>query len=151
MTDAGDFNPRSPCGERLVIFVPTRQRILFQSTLPVWGATDGTSEKPPDTTDFNPRSPCGERPDIWRWPSAGRWISIHAPRVGSDYIPDFQAAKAAKFQSTLPVWGATEGLIVDVWVSRISIHAPRVGSDENVPARKVDEIISIHAPRVGSD
>ena len=35
------FNPRSPCGERPSAFMPIAWRnALFQSTLPVWGATD---------------------------------------------------------------------------------------------------------------
>ena len=78
-----DFNPRSPCGERLA---RTRCRVLsaiFQSTLPVWGATTYASRNwlivkisihaPRVGSDsqylarasisfyFNPRSPCGER------------------------------------------------------------------------------------------
>ena len=56
------FNPRSPCGERLC----SRMRCLagceFQSTLPVWGATTIK------VASFDYLS-----------------ISIHAPRVGSDY------------------------------------------------------------------
>ena len=34
-----DFNPRSPCGERLVTIYRALRRGIFQSTLPVWGAT----------------------------------------------------------------------------------------------------------------
>ena len=34
-----NFNPRSPCGERLAGSTATRNTNLFQSTLPVWGAT----------------------------------------------------------------------------------------------------------------
>ena len=56
------------------------------------------------------------------------WISIHAPRVGSD------------------VACRVEDVIV-----RISIHAPRVGSDPADDVRGVILNISIHAPRVGSD
>ena len=56
-----DFNPRSPCGELLEHLDLDLDRMLFQSTLPVWGATVYT---------------------------VGGWyrlcISIHAPRVGSD-------------------------------------------------------------------
>ena len=79
-----------------------------------------------------------------------------------------------KFQSTLPVWGATTGVAALTKASVISIHAPRVGSD-NVPlghnvlimpfqstlpvwgattgvaALTKASVISIHAPRVGSD
>ena len=57
---------------------------LFQSTLPVWGATP--SELPP----------------FFRF-----LISIHAPRVGSDHSTSKMLRAGAEFQSTLPVWGAT--------------------------------------------
>ena len=56
-----------------------------------------------------------------------------------------------RFQSTLPVGGATKSRSVIEWIYPISIHAPRGGSDE------VDQVcilvfsISIHAPRGGSD
>ena len=56
----------------------------FQSTLPVWGATNWLS---------------------WRTTSPG--ISIHAPRVGSDQVVQASIFCALLFQSTLPVWGAT--------------------------------------------
>ena len=35
----GDFNPRSPCGERPSLFSTAGTSILFQSTLPLRGAT----------------------------------------------------------------------------------------------------------------
>ena len=58
-----NFNPRSPCGERLIPPFKVYIYCSFQSTLPVWGATIlGTSS--------------GEI----------RAISIHAPRVGSDTV-----------------------------------------------------------------
>ena len=37
----GDFNPRSPCGERLLRYQCIFQFFGFQSTLPLWGATCG--------------------------------------------------------------------------------------------------------------
>ena len=101
-----DFNPRSPCGERLDALRAAESVDVFQSTLPVWGATSDrfTVYFPPQfqstlpvwgatleyallrasAGDFNPRSPCGERRS---WHPAGQappGISIHAPRVGSD-------------------------------------------------------------------
>ena len=80
-----DFNPRSPCGERPLVrglppeSVPVFQSTLpvwgataekreyarkrqFQSTLPVWGATTRPGELSGQSLHFNPRSPCGERP-----------------------------------------------------------------------------------------
>ena len=56
-----------------------------------------------------------------------------------------------RFQSTLPVWGATAPVTVSVPCTHISIHAPRVGSDVGITKLPSDERISIHAPRVGSD
>ena len=77
------FNPRSPCGERLSDPMASSVVKPFQSTLPVWGATRAR--------DYNIKR---------------AEISIHAPRVGSDSEGSPQASH-----------------------SRISIHAPRVGSD----------------------
>ena len=79
-------------------------------------------------------------------------ISIHAPRVGSDvefFSCDFWLFQ---FQSTLPVWGATDSARRTLYVFDISIHAPRVGSDlKYILIIPITHWISIHAPRVGSD
>ena len=80
------FNPRSPCGERhkkaplrflrqrwISIHAPragsdryrakvTVGKDIFQSTLPVRGATNNTETPDNRGNYFNPRSPCGERP-----------------------------------------------------------------------------------------
>ncbi len=145
------FNPRSPCGERLNPEAVAAATQEFQSTLPVWGATISTTPRPPSTSYFNPRSPCGERPGLRaergkihdfnpRSPCGERlppfthpmqllFISIHAPRVGSDFI---QQSVSLRHVS-------------------ISIHAPRVGSDAHGFLHPRQRGISIHAPRVGSD
>ncbi len=60
-TQGQDFNPRSPCGERLSVLVRAAQKSPFQSTLPLRGATVPA-----------------------RGPGAGDPISIHAPLAGSD-------------------------------------------------------------------
>ena len=62
--------------------------------------------------------------------SAG--ISIHAPRVGSDDLRIYLRRWVSRFQSTLPVWGATFTLYDVAAALYISIHAPRVGSDTNM-------------------
>ena len=106
--------------------------LLFQSTLPVWGATatnkvhtvnklisihaprvgsdEGLRQDMENQGDFNPRSPCGERHLRLAMITQMYYISIHAPRVGSDVL--------RQTQRSTPV---------------ISIHAPRVGSDWRVP------------------
>ena len=104
-----------------------------------------------NTMDFNPRSPWGER------------------RNGN--IAD---TRRKRFQSTLPVGGATEAVHLGRTTTPISIHAPRGGSDHrgrrhrqrlagfqstlpvggatgNLFVTAVAKDISIHAPRGGSD
>ena len=81
---SADFNPRSPWGERLALSLLTLCSMLFQSTLPVGGATCPISYKAVE--------------DL---------ISIHAPRGGSDWCPAGEAPHWRGFQSTLPVGGAT--------------------------------------------
>ena len=83
------FNPRSPCGERLYQgHDQTPPDRIFQSTLPVWGATFPHTAADNRTTDFNPRSPCGERLLDSLLRNYILQISIHAPRVGSDRRQD---------------------------------------------------------------
>ena len=55
------------------------------------------------------------------------------------------------FQSTHPVWGATERTFASMPDFVISIHAPRVGCDGPGWSAVDDGLISIHAPRVGCD
>ena len=106
-----NFNPRSPCGERL--------------EFPSWLI------RPP--LDFNPRSPCGERPVEARQVSLTYDFNPRSP-CGERLDPPHCARHAVRFQSTLPVWGATRlGLHLRLLVRRISIHAPRVGSDFSFP------------------
>ena len=145
-----NFNPRSPCGERLATARTMVLFVLFQSTLPMRGATKtetlyivegefqstlpmrgatvkragindagaisihaphagsdpGRSLPGPSEIHFNPRSPCGERPQrVW---AKGR---------------------QARFQSTLPMRGATRDWVKAREICDISIHAPHAGSD----------------------
>ena len=101
------------------------------------------------------------------------YISIHAPRTGSDiFAPRFDYF-VRRFQSTLPARGATarthshrvqrdfnprsphgERLRRRRHASlrrSISIHAPRTGSDAVQASLRGKRLISIHAPRTGSD
>ena len=143
------FNPRSPRGERRRTSSLSAPVIVFQSTLPAWGATS-------QHASFY--ETC--------------LISIHAPRVGSDpraenlvpravfqsTLPAWGATMDVRFnrldrifQSTLPAWGATNRYKAVYRDFMISIHAPRVGSDHYHRRGRADREISIHAPRVGSD
>ena len=101
---------------------------IFQSTLPVWGATSNVKK-----CTF-----CGG-------------ISIHAPRVGSD-TPESTTFRPSPISIHAPRVGSDSMAILSACGGRISIHAPRVGSDRNLADILAHSLcISIHAPRVGSD
>ena len=101
----------------------------FQSTLPARGATLSDWLLLQSNINFNPRSPHGERHANQRNILQSRYISIHAPRTGSDYqrpsslrtsgyfnprsphgerrAPATSGRPREPFQSTLPARGAT--------------------------------------------
>ena len=60
-----DFNPRSPYGERPAETKKTSKKPIFQSTLPLRGATRILPGANLCVLYFNPRSPYGERPRCW--------------------------------------------------------------------------------------
>ena len=101
-------------------------------------------------TDFNPRAPCGTRPSERRNGRAGADISIHAPRVGRDYI-DREAAIEICISIHAPRVGRDCAATITRCWRQISIHAPRVGRDQELTPDAHRTSISIHAPRVGRD
>ena len=145
------FNPRIPCGMRPSVkgayVIPNRVSIhasrvgcdqstnasnktlnQFQSTHPVWDATERIWNGKSYVESFNPRIPCGMRPG-----------------------PFDGGGPCARFQSTHPVWDATTAFTPPTWATPVSIHASRVGCD---PQECIDgrlPPVSIHASRVGCD
>ena len=149
----GNFNPRSPCGERPItgllalfniiisIHAPRAGSDYYQRFIPLIGGSHISIHAPRAGSDliwsflhllsmmyFNPRSPCGERRSFWGG-------------IGTFFT----------FQSTLPVRGATPISCTIKAVRYISIHAPRAGSDKKGLDWQPRNPISIHAPRAGSD
>ena len=124
-----NFNPRPPCGERLLNFHIVLLQNLFQSTLPVWGATevmtqytgtevisihaprvgsDGSSDPVHrHGRHFNPRSPCGERLLLRKTVKLDERFQSTLPVWGATTRYKFSRRYSFLFQSTLPVWGAT--------------------------------------------
>ena len=102
------FYPRSPRGER-PLYRPERTtgQQNFYPRSPRGERPSSVACEIEFLSYFYPRSPRGERLAAQFYRAAGRAISIHAPRVGSD--------------SGNPRIGNG---------GDISIHAPRVGSDQ---------------------
>ena len=146
-----NFNPRSPSGLRLDDFLEAVKRKEFQSTQPEWAATTRMAwSKVPYT--FQSTQPEWAATIFQTTYVGGRMISIHAARVGCDFI-----------------------LRCAVRFINISIHAARVGCDKLALSQKfarannfnprspsglrlqtllflpISDNISIHAARVGCD
>ena len=82
--NTNNFNPRSPCGERLRWVCFNGAPSIISIHAPLVGS-DGWTYAPHRVPPyFNPRSPCGER----------------LSNLGAGWRPGV-------FQSTLPLWGAT--------------------------------------------
>ena len=108
---------------------------------------------------FNPHSPCGERHDNGQLYHVDFFISIHTPHAGSDlYQPLWRDGRAhfnphspcgerptifltiapnPRFQSTLPMRGATPDVGRQLGQAQISIHTPHAGSDVDVADNRV--------------
>ena len=80
-----DFNPRSPWGERPSTISLSKPTLLFQSTLPVGGATNECN-RICFTSIISIHAPRGGSDDKGIPPVFGYQISIHAPRGGSDFL-----------------------------------------------------------------
>ena len=90
--------------------------LRFQSTLPARGAT----------------CLCYERPAITDW------ISIHAPRTGSDRLFRTKRRRPANFNPRSPHGERHEVYDRAMCDLLISIHAPRTGSDTSALHRRPD-------------
>lgn len=150
LTASAYFNPHSPHGERPS--VSTGGMILV---------------------DFNPRSPSGERQCRKGTRTMNLIISIHAPRLGSDFLLVPLVWNDHRFQSTLPAGERQSSSLLCVVLHYISTHALRMGSDGSLicdfdpgkfqstppawgatggfPLGFYGVSISIHPPRMGSD
>ncbi len=144
------FNPRSPCGERQCQDRRKHRPYHFNPRSPC-GERQETLGRIPRTENFNPRSPCGERHRHGGGHAFQRNFNPRSPCGERRTLPVLSPT-VPKFQSTLPVRGATHKGNRACIDFIISIHAPRAGSDL-FAAQAVDicDDISIHAPRAGSD
>ena len=124
------FNPRSPHGERLTVFVTlaVRPRISIHA---------------PRTGSDNPRSPHGERPAR---------ISIHAPRTGSDKTAAATRDGRGHFNPRSP-HGERRYLHKKnaVAIANFNPRSPHGERRARTAQGRNGGIISIHAPRTGSD
>ena len=77
------FNPRSPHGERHAEILMLQRLLLFQSTLPAWGATE-RARTSIERREFQSTLPAWGATNGMVVDFKHISISIHAPRMGSD-------------------------------------------------------------------
>ena len=145
-----NFNPHSPCGERPVSRSAPVTSALFQSTLPLRGATSCAA--------------CGSKL-AWVFQST---LPLRGATSGRLVL-----RSVFQFQSTLPLRGATYIQHLKCCQAEISIHTPLAGSDRPCSystgnhtnfnphspcgerragaAQDHQRVISIHTPLAGSD
>ncbi len=145
---------------------------VFQSTLPVWGATYRAHDAKPQRGYFNPRSPCGERPrrasyaSFWgyfnpRSPCGERRECVVCALTERNFNPRSPCGerlrcfppphRGSNFNPRSPC-GERRGVDPDDGeVEEFQSTLPVWGATANVGVNKPRSAISIHAPRVGSD
>ena len=168
------FNPHSPCGERLhADFAPFAAE-LFQSTLPLRGATRARSRRCRPCFYFNPHSPCGERRARKRSPRSFIEFQSTLPLRGATFFTG-SSFGGMLFQSTLPLRGATVLHALHVrprsdfnphspcgerpWFSAWMVNVfssfqstlPLRGATAEDRGAQPQGLISIHTPLAGSD
>ena len=144
------FNPRSPCGERRRACGAERCAAVFQSSLPVWGATSSLPVLVL-VQIFQSSLPVWGATGQHRLSILRQVISILAPRVGSDVSLEDYYTKLEVFQSSLPVWGATALACLTSTAYIFQSSLPVWGATSIRAYALIVLPISILAPRVGSD
>ena len=168
-----NFNPRAPCGARLLHDSTMPFCVKFQSTRPVWGATlfmvaasvlcpisihaprvgrdDSINLNVQVTANFNPRAPCGARQH--RLFRVAVLIKHFNPRAPCGARRKFlrESRSEPYFNPRAPCGARLYAGYVPAGRCQISIHAPRVGRDGRSQKPFRGRVISIHAPRVGRD
>ena len=145
-----DFNPRSPHGERRALCSIKVEQGVFQSTLPARGATTATTVMQP----ANYISIHAPRTGSDRYRS-GRFrlllISIHAPRTGSDLATVYAGTGQGHFNPRSPHGERLPDGFLRPRVCHFNPRSPHGERHLFQFSGGGAAIISIHAPRTGSD
>ena len=103
LRQCANFNPRTPCGVRLIVYSFSIKFSTFQSTHSVRSATKAPAVITKQRKNFNPRTPCGVRPFVATGFLRRFEISIHAlraecdasvPTLNADFVISIHALRA---------------------------------------------------------
>ena len=145
------FNPRAPCGARLLAFSRLALFMLYFNPRAPYGARLSTGYDTSDGWNFNPRAPYGARlPAPWTKDLVIQFQSTRPLRGATSlgkYIPLTMA-----FQSTRPLRGATRLPVSES--ARYGDFNPRAPYGARLDGPDLASFhhgISIHAPLTGRD
>ena len=145
------FNPRVPCGTRLMGPIRTKASShSFNPRVPC-GTRRTAAGKLMLLSGFNPRVPCGTRQRSRSAIVHELPVSIRASRVGRDKPISTLGKIFTEFQSARPVWDATRAHQQTNLRLSVSIRASRVGRDRHHYELHESSYVSIRASRVGRD
>ena len=151
MMTGPNFNPRSPCGERLTTLHVAHGEGQFQSTLSLRRAT-AIPKALLSTVKISIHALLAESDrHVPLFPRQGLPISIHALLAESDLLLMSMPEDCVLFQSTLSLRRATIGCVYPSSPMLISIHALLAESDRFLFSIAIYSQISIHALLAESD
>ena len=126
----GDFNPRSPHGERPAQTVEQPRFIDVISThAPRTGSDFAAVARDGKITSFQPTLPARGATAFAIGELIQHGISTHAPRTGSDHQPGNRQPRRYDFNPRSPHGERRRLNLRPLPPLRISTHAPRTGSD----------------------
>ena len=100
---------------------------------------------------FNPHSPHGERQSSSLLCVVLHYISIHAPRMGSDDFMFSRYRSGSNFNPRSPQGERLDAIGLGDALKEFQSTLPAGGATEETPYKTAIRVISIHAPRRGSD
>ena len=120
------FNPRTPCGVRLLALLQVSRLTRFQSTHSLRSATGFAVLHGSCDHSFNPRTPCGVRPTINGGGKVVHVVSIHALLAECDGIIERgKPSDNVSIHALLAECDHTPAPIVAVYQSFQSTHSLR--------------------------
>ena len=145
------FNPRAPCGARLLRPRPQIGRRPISIHAPLAGRDGYNGDLSALPTRFQSTRPLRGATKARYTLNADCKISIHAPLAGRDHGPASLPPSPATFQSTRPLRGATVVKSSETCKVTFQSTRPLRGATRGRQGHRRNREISIHAPLAGRD
>ena len=134
------FNPRAPCGARLVVAALDRPVDHISTHAPLAGRDVNSSSLATRTKAFQPTRPLRGATELHDQGRAGVRISTHAPLAGRDWATVWDMLAAMRnFNPRAPCGARHLHPTMKPVALVISTHAPLAGRDKDDRARRAED------------